>query len=568
MKIKKIFTLIECSSFLILIFIILLNFLVNDSEIISHYEKMAGHSINKFTVKIILLFKDLMLIILTSLILIAIYLKSRYKKSKNNGKNNILIGLLFPIIVFLLMQLFFTHSFLDDSFISFRYAENFFETGQLTFNVGEAPIEGYTHPLWILLLQIPQFLGINILLFTKLMGLSFSLAGLILVYILSDRNIVATWLYILSSSVIGWSMTGLETPMYTALSLFFIHLFLKEKYLLSSLILFLVNITRPEGLVLIFPAIFILIKYESNLFRNLSKLILPFSLTYSSYMLWKYSYFGNLLPNTFYAKYIFLSGMPIIKQFIFFLGPIIFVLLIYFVHTNIFQNKKSEKEFYSNRKDVFFILCIFLTILSYLNLTPISGSYNRFFQLPLILIYIITSKPIKYMFATAFSFADKNRAQLFFLCLIVLFFGFMSLDVPQAIVYFNIHYDGLEKAHKNLAEFLNNQYSGKNYTVAISDLGVFSYYSEFNIIDIQGLTDGVLSKGFNFTYLMYRNPEIIILDSSSKFKFMQDKDVNAINGEDLMIYNNQIFQEKYIFTNITYEHSSNIVLWLFKKRGI
>src|SRR5688572_25266220 len=40
----------------------------------------------------------------------------------------------------------------DDAFISFRYARNLARGAGLVFNPGEAPVEGYTNFLWVLLL--------------------------------------------------------------------------------------------------------------------------------------------------------------------------------------------------------------------------------------------------------------------------------------------------------------------------------------------------------------------------------------------------------------------------------
>ena len=48
---------------------------------------------------------------------------------------------------------------LDDAFIYFRYAENFRQTGQLVFNRDEY-VEGFTSPLWMLLLTGTRLLGL------------------------------------------------------------------------------------------------------------------------------------------------------------------------------------------------------------------------------------------------------------------------------------------------------------------------------------------------------------------------------------------------------------------------
>src|SRR3989344_6704508 len=162
---------IDAATFLILIIIIVSGFLTPDRILISNYEKLAGHSINNFSVEIIILFKNIILCILTLAMIIA--LGSKYNANKKNkiktiDKKNIFMSLLFPILILLLIQSFFIKPFIDDAFISFRYAKNLFEKGQLAFNMNEPPVEGYTHPLWVFLLLIPQFLEINTFLFIKI----------------------------------------------------------------------------------------------------------------------------------------------------------------------------------------------------------------------------------------------------------------------------------------------------------------------------------------------------------------------------------------------------------------
>lgn len=569
---KTILKVIEAITFLVLITGIIFGFLTQDKTLISSYERLVGHPINKLSVDIILFFKELSLFIGILIMLIA--LCSKYHKPAQNIKvkpsyHNICISFLLPIAMLLLIQLFFIKPFIDDAFISFRYSQNLFEKGQLTFNIDEPPVEGYTHPLWILLLLIPQFLGIDIFLFIKIIGLLFSLTVFVLVYFISGKNAVATWLYALSPSVAGWTMTGLETPMYVALSLLFIHSFLKEMYLFCSFLLFLVTLTRPEGVFLIFPALFILVKYSNAKLRDSIKFIIPFSTTYSAYNVWKYTYFGDLLPNTFYVKSHFLVGVASVINFLLYTAPLSLPILTYLLYERFLkiQPDPEKNYFLAGKREKFLLLCFAFTTASYLNLQQVTGFYYRFFQLPLVLLYVISSTPVSAAIVKLRSFANKNNTQLLSSCLIVLFFLSISFHLPKAIVYFNIHYAGLEKAHISLAKWLSQQYS-ENYTVALSDIGAFSYYSTFKIVDMYGLADKVLSRGFNATYVLERNPEIIILDSSSTSQFVQTADLYSANKQDLILYNDPRFKSKYVFLNRTFEHTPTIVLWPFKRRDI
>ena len=50
----------------------------------------------------------------------------------------------------------------DDSYISFRYAENLSRGHGITFNPGEPPVEGYSNFLWILVCALSDKLGMEL----------------------------------------------------------------------------------------------------------------------------------------------------------------------------------------------------------------------------------------------------------------------------------------------------------------------------------------------------------------------------------------------------------------------
>jgi arabinofuranosyltransferase len=60
----------------------------------------------------------------------------------------------------------------DDAFILMRYGRNLAEHGEPTLNVGEPPVEGISSVLWMTVLAVPQWLGLDTVLFAKLGALS------------------------------------------------------------------------------------------------------------------------------------------------------------------------------------------------------------------------------------------------------------------------------------------------------------------------------------------------------------------------------------------------------------
>ena len=65
---------------------------------------------------------------------------------------------------------------LDDAFITFRYAQNLAAGNGPLWNPGLPAAEGYTTFLWMLLMAIPHALGIDAVVFSKVVGVAAALA--------------------------------------------------------------------------------------------------------------------------------------------------------------------------------------------------------------------------------------------------------------------------------------------------------------------------------------------------------------------------------------------------------
>ena len=74
----------------------------------------------------------------------------------------------------------------DDAYISFRYAANLAEHGQLVFNLGER-VEGFTNFLWTVLLAAGIKLGLGPVATSRFLGVAFGVGTLALVVRMSLR---------------------------------------------------------------------------------------------------------------------------------------------------------------------------------------------------------------------------------------------------------------------------------------------------------------------------------------------------------------------------------------------
>lgn len=210
----------------------------------------------------------------------------------------------------------------DDAFISFVYSRNFAEHGQLVFNVGEKPVEGYTNFLWTVLLGALLKLGLQPEIMSRVLGTSFAIATFGVLAWLSRRVRGDDWdawdalPALLLAGVPGyacWSSGGLETQMFTFFvtlgAAFYLHDSLDEREPRprSALAFALAALTRPEGT--LFFAITVAHHALGKLRRrrfapSRAELVWlgTFALLIVPHFLWRRWYYGWWLPNTFYIK--------------------------------------------------------------------------------------------------------------------------------------------------------------------------------------------------------------------------------------------------------------------------
>jgi hypothetical protein len=226
-------------------------------------------------------------------------------------------------LVLTALEVHFVNLTFDDAFISFRYAENLATGRGLVFNPGER-VEGYSNPLWTVLLAVPMWLGVGRwylgpLVLAKCIGAVLAVATLWIVRgVALRRGARAAWMALLYCGAVVpnafWSIGALETPL---LALFLVlavrdHLDHElddrspERLSRSSFWFLLAALTRPEPVVL-FAVAWALRAWRSTRSRTLgwreqSRFALPFLVPYGAFLAWRLAYYGSLLPNTYYAK--------------------------------------------------------------------------------------------------------------------------------------------------------------------------------------------------------------------------------------------------------------------------
>ena len=206
----------------------------------------------------------------------------------------------------------------DDSFISFRYARHLAEGHGLVWNPGER-IEGYTNFLWVLFMAGAMRFGWRPEVVSNLIGIASGATLLVALLFFSARRAgwrdPFIWLAPLtlaaSRSFTAWCTGGLETLFFTLLVFIASVAFLREREvgslapIGSSTLFALATLTRPEGgLFIVVAGLFFLGDILARRRNVRSALIwsLPYIVGVGAHHLWRYSYYGDWLPNSFYAK--------------------------------------------------------------------------------------------------------------------------------------------------------------------------------------------------------------------------------------------------------------------------
>jgi hypothetical protein len=204
----------------------------------------------------------------------------------------------------------------DDAAISLTYARNLAHGYGLVLVPGEAPVEGYSNPLWVLLLTAGAWAGgaAHPEWLLKGLGLVFAACTVLMSVRLAERAYgpqspeivwIAPLLIAASTPFAFWSVAGLENPLYACLLCLSALLYLGEldsphrSPAGSGLALVALALTRPEGVA--FAAVFLAHRLFVRARRTVAWTII-FIGCYAAFVLWRYWYFSAWLPNTFHAK--------------------------------------------------------------------------------------------------------------------------------------------------------------------------------------------------------------------------------------------------------------------------
>ncbi len=213
----------------------------------------------------------------------------------------------------------------DDAFISFRYAAHLAAGQGLVWNPGQAPVEGYTNFLWTVLMSGPIGLGWDPVPVSQVLGIACLALSLVMTARLAERvggdrtaSLLAVLVVGTNHSFLAWSTGGMATQLQAAVltgcAVLAVDALDHRQRTVGRLAGFsalaaVAVLVRPDSLL---PAGVMALFVTAAWLRHpapvrtrgiqAAAFLLPAVALLVPYALWKLSFYGSLVPNTFQVK--------------------------------------------------------------------------------------------------------------------------------------------------------------------------------------------------------------------------------------------------------------------------
>lgn len=251
-----------------------------------------------------------------------------------------------PVLVAVLICMVFFFNFTaEDAFITYRYAENWINTGSLVYNSGE-PINAMTSPAHAILSAVLFWVTGNTVLSNKILAVVLVSISALIVWSQFKQQpqwqLMALALILLPPSVILWTFGGLETALLLFLVTLTVYLAIRtppfnfKVVCVVGLLAGLGLLTRYDSILFFFPLLtYVALHASSKKFAAVA--FCGAALMLATWLAISFSYYGDLLPTSFYVKTPSLSSSGFlfnglyISAYLLFVGLIPALLLIIFL---------------------------------------------------------------------------------------------------------------------------------------------------------------------------------------------------------------------------------------------
>lgn len=401
----------------------------------------------------------------------------------------------------LLLFNYFYHSgyAVDDAYISFRYLDNLLDGVGLVFNAEER-VEGYTNLLWILLLIPWRMLGLS----PETAALMLNVFCTVLLFLgvyhsarrLSDGRTQAGWIAVILLAGFGslafWIGAGLETLcVATLVAMANYRLIKRGGFSAGAALLFgMAAITRPDAVIFAVVALLVYLPYgkgfKSRVMLDYARYVAIFLILPVAQLVFRWIYYGEWLPNTYFAKIhpdaelMWRFGFAYFKRFEYAGGILLTLLPVIGLLTAAFRHKGRLA-----------LLLFGQSVLFVLYVIKVGGDYMLYFRffIPIVPGLAVLSAVTLWQLGQRLPYASMTA--------IVLALGIGMGATLMLLKADDVRYaPGIRTGHEDnalLAEWLGNNFP-PNTVLALNHVGVIPYRTGMPVIDMLGLNDHHIAR--------------------------------------------------------------------------
>lgn len=477
-----------------------------------------------------------------------------------------LISVLVAILLLVVWKSIFFGWVFDDSYIAYRFSDNWATGIGLTWNPGEDPVEGFTSFAWVLIGAIFQrFLGIPPHISMVFVGIIswFALIAFLLPKMIETITPSPNENNVVSSSLLGLmtvltlslnpylsfnAFHGLETALHGLIFAVVVYFALGNSTIKNEVALvtasFISVMVRPDAFAFVLPLWGIRFVYceSSNQRRRIITGFLALAITLGIYSLIKWWWFGYPFPNTFYIKQgSILSGLDYVTSYFIALSPV--WLIIAFT-----AGRAGISKLLRDKTFILLSVPAVIFCFAYIKFTPIMGNGYRFLipTLPVIILaclraYILSETNFRPVILGKW-IIPRFITETFIIFSLVSFsivsvFGFqMYREYGGLKSYFRRIEQTLVSAGQNLN---NARVLSPPPLLATGDIGAIPYFSKLPTMDIIGLADETVAHdGLTHEYILRRNPDLLILQDLFLLRIPQAEGGNPGDDSNIVTYIN------------------------------
>jgi hypothetical protein len=485
----------------------------------------------------------------------------------------------------------------DDAFISFRYCWQLAAANGLVYNPGEQ-VEGFSNPLWVLLLTpLLSLAGWGLeatLAVARFLGLAGGLAALVGLFGLSreavgswpDQHPAPSWGPLLPPALAAGTvplaaaaMTGLETTMLAALLTLGLWALAVEhrigRFRGAAVLLALAVLSRPEGVLLAGAAVagaILAARFGAGGNGRQRLPLVSLAAVAGAAVLWTvfrwFTFDGEWLPNTYFAKQGGFAGLSWFDYLASGFGQ-------YGLHALPLLAGLAGLWLWGRHRSAVLWPAAAM-VLAHLASFPLTGSdWMPGFRLP------VPSLPAQAALAGLGTLvllghlagrrpAEAVRTWSVYLAVGLLLAGQLQAWAPRSELrhHLAIREAGYRQGHLALARWLREG-SGvpAGGTVALMDIGLVGYLNPgLRVLDISGLTDRVIAKSpgrflqkeYDPAYVLDQRPEAVVITLVGPRGMTGPLDPSRLEPgtlADLRLFEHPRFRAEYTFSTLfTHDH--------------